>query len=195
MNTVITPQQRFVARLESFIDKQDRGALAALRRGLGRQPGTVREMDPYILRYIPTGNEFRENAYYLVAALFAEWHQGKDRTQPDAPKDLGGSLRMLVDQETKSTGSRDEAEKRIEKRLVALLNCHRDDLHVHLHHIIGLLNDVPVNWRQLLIDICNWSDERRWVQRNWSRSFWSGYRGETNSAEPETITNEESEEQ
>ena len=112
MNTVITPQQRFITHLESFVEKHDRGALAALRRGLGRQPGTIREMDPYILRHIPTGNEFRENAYYLVAALFAEWYQGKDTLYLTAPKELGGSLRMLVDQEAKSTGNRDEAEKR-----------------------------------------------------------------------------------
>jgi len=103
----------------------DRGAMATLRRGLGKPPGTVHQMDRYILKFL--SDEIGESdyqPYYLVATLFAFWHQGKDRVTTNPPENLGASLRSLVDKEA-VLGNRDEVEKRIEKRLVALLNCHR----------------------------------------------------------------------
>ena len=33
--------------------KENRGALAALRRGLGRPPGTAPEMYPYVVPWLP----------------------------------------------------------------------------------------------------------------------------------------------
>src|SRR5690242_10106207 len=51
------------------------GALAALRRGLGKSPGTVAEMYPYVVQYLPQQASRRvEDAYFLIASLFA-WHQ------------------------------------------------------------------------------------------------------------------------
>src|SRR5262249_54428628 len=49
--------------------------------------------------------------------------------------------------------------KSIEKRFVALLNCHEDDLAEHLRHAIGLLRskEIPVDWIQLLKDLRNWN--------------------------------------
>jgi len=152
----------------------DRGAMATLRRGLGKPPGTVHQMDRYVLKFLSgEAEETYYQPYYLVASLFAFWHQGKDKVFPDPPPNLGVSLRSLVDKEG---GNRDEAEKRIEKRLVALLNCHRDDLSDHLRHIISLLKskDVPINWAQLLHDIKGWDWESRSVQRSWARAFWIG---------------------
>lgn len=192
MNTTTTPRGFFVSRLEELIEKQDRGALATLRRGLGRQPGSVREMDPYVLKYIPAGTpEYRENAYYLAAALFAEWHQGKEQLSSNPRGNFGGSLRLLVERETNDGSTQEEVEKRIEKRLIALLNCHREDLPEHLRHLTSLLksHDVPVNWTQLLKDILNWSSEKRWVQRNWSRSFWNAYPDRNNREQ--TVNNKE----
>jgi CRISPR system Cascade subunit CasB len=84
---------------------------------------------------------------------------------------------LLVNRESAETSNREDAEKRVEKRLVALLNCHRNDLPDHLRHTIGLLKskEIPVNWTQLLWDVQNWQRESRDVQRNWARQFWRGY--------------------
>ena len=128
-------------------------------------------MDRYILPYLPPDAvKTREFAFYLVGALFAYWYQGENELHP-FEGNLGDSLQTLVNKET---GNREDAEKRVEKRLVALLNCHRDDLPDHLRHIIGLLKskDIPVDWMQLLDDVQNWPQESRYVQRNWARKFW-----------------------
>jgi CRISPR system Cascade subunit CasB len=178
MTTAMTAHHKFIAHLEKFVREKDRGALATLRRGLGKIPGTVREMDRYVLRSLPadvTGRQ--EDAYYLIGALFAYWYQGRDNMVENPPANLGESLRLLVNHEATETGNREDAEKRVEKRLIALLNCHWDDLPEHLRYIIGLLKskDIPVGWTQLLRDIQGWQQESRSVQRKWARYFWRKY--------------------
>ncbi len=203
MSTIVFQEHKFIGHLEKLVKEQDRGALAALRRGLGKPPGTAREMDRHVLPYLSpesglpaSATEKQENAYYLVGALFAYWHQGKDNVAPNPPENTGASLRALVDREAAEGGNRDEAEKRTEKRLVALLNCHQDELPDHLRHTIGLLKskEIPVNWVQLLWDIQNWYRESRDVQRQWARKFWRNFQGEketTNVPDKETIEENE----
>jgi CRISPR system Cascade subunit CasB len=203
MNTTLATHHKFIAQLERLVREKDRGALAALRRGLGKPPGASRDMDRYVLPYLPQDagshpEKAGENAYYLVGALFAYWHQGKDNLAKDAPANLGESLRWLVDRESSETGNREDVEKRVEKRLVALLNCHRDDLPDHLRHTIGLLKskDIPVNWTQLLWDIQNWQRESRDVQREWARRFWRGFQKEKETGPEENQSqNEEDKEE
>ncbi len=198
MNTTMAKQHPFIAHLESLVRQKDRGALAKLRRGLGRPPGTAREMDRYVLRYLSSdAGEKQENAYYLIAALFAYWYQSKDNITEKVPANLGNSLRWLVDHEASETGNREDAEKRIEKRLVVMLNSHQDDLPAHLHHTIGLLKskDIPINWTQLLWDVQDWQNESRKVQRGWARKFWRGYDRGTGPDETQSQNEENKEEE
>ena len=178
MSTIVFQEHKFIGHLEKLVKEQDRGALASLRHGLGKAPGSVREMDRHVLPYLPpdTG-EKQEYAYYQVGALFAFWHQGKDSVARNPTENIGASLRALVDKEVVDGGDRDDAEKRVEKRLVALLNCHPDDLPEHLRHVTSLLKakDIPVNWLQLLNDVKNWQRESRDVQRQWARQFWRNF--------------------
>jgi CRISPR system Cascade subunit CasB len=151
---------RFVGFLESLRDNEDRGALAALRRGLGKPPGTVPAMHPLVVPRLPPGaNRREEDLYYLVASLFA-YHD-----QPRAQGNLGVSFRRVKD-----AAERDSTER----RFVALLNCHRDDLPGHLRQVVGLAKskDVPVDYRQLLTDLRYWDHPDRFVQRNWADGFW-----------------------
>lgn len=148
-----------VAYLNGLAKKQDRSALAHLRRGLGKKPGDAMEMYPYVGRFAgEQTNEAHERAVFLTAALFADY--------PDAPQnagDLGSSVKQIA-----------EKSDSIVRRFVALLDAGADDLHYYLRQMIGLLkaNSVPVNWDQLFKDIRNWSHDDRFVQRNWARSFW-----------------------
>jgi CRISPR system Cascade subunit CasB len=144
------------------------GALAALRRGLGRAPGTAGEMYPYVTPYLPANaRRSEEDAYFLIAALFA-WHQ-VDWPSGEEPPDtsFGASYRRLAD----VTGS-----ESIERRFVALLNAHPDDLPEHLRHAVGLLKSkgIPIDWTRLLRDVMRWNHPDRYVQRTWSRSYWRG---------------------
>lgn len=161
---VVSPEERFVAHLVSLADK-DRGALAALRRGLGRAPGEVAQMHPHVVPWMPgkIGAD-GERAYYLVASLFAlhpvNWRGAAER------KSFGASLEMYARQtEAAST----------ETRVIALLNSPSEDLPDRLRHAVSLLKskDIPVDWARLLKDLRYWESEERWVQRAWAKDFWS----------------------
>jgi len=167
---------QFIGYLKWLLEESEdrRGAMARLRRGLGKPAATAYEMDRYILPRLTEGvTTKQEEAYYLVAALFAYWHQGKDKAE-NAEGNLGSALRRLADRYVADGATRDEAEKRLDKRLKALLNVHSDDLPQHLRQIVSQLksNDVPLNWARLLHDVQNWDAESRFVQHELARGFW-----------------------
>lgn len=86
-----------------------------------------------------------------------------------------------------ATRSRGEGgEPGVERRFVALLNCHRDDLPAHLRHAVGLLKskEIPVDWAELLHDILRWDSESRSVQRAWARAFWGRAGRSDDDAQP-----------
>jgi len=147
---------RFVVHLESLRAQENRGALAALRRGLGSPPGVVPTMYPHILPWVPQ-NRQAEGTCYIVGSLFAL------HPEPGGKGNIGTAFAMVK-----------EPSESLGKRFVALLNCHRDDLPTHLRQSVGLLKsrDIPINWRQLLKDILYWDHESRFVQQQWAREFW-----------------------
>ena len=154
-------ENRFIAYLRGLADRQDRGALAALRRGLSRPPGTAAEMHPYVVPFLPEGWAWRHQCHYIIAALFAL------HPQSTGQGNLGEAFRRIAAQTPSES---------IEQRFVALLKSHRDDLFDHLRHAVGLAksNDAAICWETLFRDIQHWDDDRRRVQRNWARSFWGG---------------------
>ncbi len=65
MSTIVSQEHKFIGHLEKLVKEQDRGALAALRRGLGKPPGTTREMDRHVLPYLPPGtSEMQEEVLF-----------------------------------------------------------------------------------------------------------------------------------
>lgn len=188
----LSQAERFIQDLEKLADdkngkKPDRAALAALRRGLGKKPGEVSQMHLYIVRYIKHLNDFdyrrAENSYYLVASLFALWHSGHNE-KLTYKGNLGASFAKLKPNSDKSEAPKEKNES-IEKRFVALLNSHQEDLADHLRHAVSLLKskEIGIDWLQLLKDLQNWDNDNRYVQRDWARAFWS-----KPSDEPENST-------
>lgn len=140
---------------------QDRGALASLRRGLGCEPGHAPEMFPYIVRWIPEkASREEEAAYYRIASLFA-FHP-----LSASNGNLGTHLAQTISSEN------DQAA--VERRFVALLKAHPDDLGNHLRQSISFLKskEQPVNWHQLFRDLRAWSDPEKRVQKRWASGFW-----------------------
>lgn len=162
--------KKFISNLKKYVHANDRAALAKLRRGLGKKPGTVMEMYPYMCRQIPkTGDDF---VYFLVAALFGLYPDA-ERTESS----LGGSLLMLDKKfrQQRGSSSSDEKTSSVERRFVALLNAKKEDLPTHLRQIIGLLksNEMPINWFRLLKDLKFWtSEEKHNTRRKWAKEFW-----------------------
>lgn len=149
----------FVTYLNSLAD--DRAALAALRRGLGRPPGTTPEMHRYIIPRLPSKLYPRqEEAYYLIAALF-----GLHPADSDSGN-IGRSFAAAKD--------KDGNAEAIERRFAVLLAAHPDDLPFQLRQAIQFLRskEIPVNWSQLLRDVLSWDNPRRSVQRSWAHGFW-----------------------
>lgn len=153
----------FVKYLQGLAARGDRGALAALRRGLSGVPGTVVETFPYVVPWLPNGQvQAVERAYFLVAALYA-LHPGGRSADGAARWNFGASFSALRER----SGS-------IERRFVALLSAPLEDLPDHLRHAVSLLKGegVQVDYSALLEDLARWSAESRHIQRAWARSFW-----------------------
>lgn len=155
----MTETHPFVDYLASLRD--DRGALAALRRGLGQPPGTVASMYRYVVPWLPReAYPWREAAYYMLAALFASH-----------PAD--GGVGNMGDRFARTRDPRGD-DAAIERRFTALLAAHPDDLAFYLRQAVSYLEskEIPVNWSQLLSDILGWDHPDRYVQQQWARSFW-----------------------
>ena len=155
----MTRTHPFITYLEGL--REDRAALAALRRVLGQPIGTVREMFPYVVRWVgDSASRREESTYYLTASHFA-YHP-----------DPGGSGN-LGDAFARARKSREE-DTAIERRFTTLLAAHPDDLPDYLRQAIGFLKskEVPVNWHQLFYDLRGWSHPDAYIQKRWARAFW-----------------------
>ena len=174
-------QLKFVQYLVGLAKEEDRGALAALRRGLGKPPGTAPEMFPIVVPWT-SGLKIPDeaDACFLVASLFALHPDDADGGN------MGGTFARIRAQEG------GEGDDSLERRFVALLNAHSDDLPRYLRHAVGLARskEAPVNYAQLLCDISPplWNHPRRWVQHQWARAYWgrSARADEPSDDQPET---------
>jgi CRISPR system Cascade subunit CasB len=168
----MTEPHPFITYLESLRD--DRAALAALRRGLGQPPGTVADMYRYLVPWLPDDTPpWRETAYYLIAALFA-YHPKEGGTD-----NMGRHFADARDPQRDNTA--------IERRFTALLAAHPEDLPFYLRQAVSFLKskEVPVNWHQLLSDLLGWSHPARYVQQQWARAFWGRPAQKTQTTEEE----------
>jgi CRISPR system Cascade subunit CasB len=161
MNDQHTREESFITRLDALNSSGDRGALAALRRGLGKPLGTVVAMHPIVAPFTGGLGGWAEDAYYLVAALFASHPE----STPEGT--FGTTLKAIM--RTRSTGAAS-----LEKRFMALLDAEADHLPDLLRPLVALARSVgqPVNWARLLRDLVNWNSPDRWVQRRWARDFY-----------------------
>jgi len=185
----MTPQSRddrdgkFVEFLKSLADNGNRGALAALRRGLSSEGAAAAGMHRYVAGWIhEKDGHWDEKRFYLVAALF-----GRYPCTNTPGHNFGGSCRQLQ--------LRKESES-LERRFVALLGADADSVGVHLRHAISLLaaGDISVDWAQLLRDLRWWGQPEHRVQRRWAREFWKhNVPGASGSDQPQEEVQQESE--
>lgn len=197
------------AEVEREPKNADRAALAKLRRTLGKKPDEAIEAFPYVVRWaqqarVDWNDEWHEQCYYLVAALFALYPtHGWRRSEPDlkpSQRNFGASF-LRLDEEMRKHNQTDERSKSLERRFTALLMSRRDDLPERLRHAVRLLESykVPIDWVQLLNDLRWWGNNEQAysarrpvqsVQRRWANSFWritSQTEAETSA---ENLTNE-----
>jgi CRISPR type I-E-associated protein CasB/Cse2 len=140
--------------------RRDNGAMAMLRRGLGKVCGTL-EMYRYVYPLVPEDRAFlSEENFFQVAALFAL------HPETCTNKSFGRSFRELWQ-------ARDRNES-IESRFKILLAADKDSVATHLHGAMTMMKDkgIRVDYSGLLVDLNNWDDEDGPVQKEWAKDFW-----------------------
>ncbi len=169
---------RFIEYLSGLAEREDRGALAALRRGVGKAPGTAPETFPIMVPWTHTLRRYQADIYFTVGALFALHPSNTPRGN------LGDTFAQIRAARGGEAGS-------LERRFVALLKAHRDDAHNHLRHAVGLArsDDVPVNWAQLLADLTAWDHPARYIQQQWAAGYW-GRSGQTEHDQSDALQTE-----
>jgi CRISPR system Cascade subunit CasB len=160
--TAETTELRLITRLLELTE--NRAALADLRRGLGQPRSIAPEMHRHVVPLLPENvGRWREQCHYLIAALFA-LHPVHTAT---------GNLGDHFARAAQVTGNPEA----VERRFVALLDAHPDDLDFHLRQAVSFLKskeETPINWQRLYFDAWAWQDEARRaeVQRQWANGFW-----------------------
>lgn len=163
----------FIQYLYEIAKREDRRILAALRRGLGKAPGSAPEMFPYVVPWLPDGvSRQEEAAYYTIASLFA-YHPLQI-----AAGNMGDHLAAAQE-----TGKEDA----IERRFVVLLTAHPDDLSNVLRQSVSFLaaKDIAINWDSLFWHIRLWGHPTRGdeVRRSWATAFWKYRKAEIEQAQ------------
>lgn len=161
-----TQYDNFVSFLIGFSKngKDDRAAMATVRRGLNFPPGQYFEMyrylKPFLSEKVTLGEE---NVMFRIASLFA-LHPLHARVG-----NLGSSFRRSQGEDGNPVA--------IERRFSALLAADVADLDQHLIRAITFLRsrETPVDWARLYHDVLRWDSPEGYVQRHWARSFWGAH--------------------
>jgi len=156
--------------------KEDRGALAALRSGLGKRPGEAPRMIPHVGKFLRSADPERPSVIsaFLTASLFAKHPE-------HAPgRSLGSALWNATRRDSNPDGKHGEAG--VESRLTALIDAHSDDIPRHLESLVSLCesagggNRTGIDWYEFRRDVISLvgDDEKRRerVHLRWARDFW-----------------------
>lgn len=171
-----TPRERaarFVGALRPLAARHDRGALAALRRGLS--PTTVMDAWPVVSRLGGDIGRPGESVFVDIAALFAT-HPVESST-----RNFGDTCRAIA---TDAKGALIDSHERRFRRLLA--SDSSADLSGQLRTWVRLAagKGAGVNYESLFADLWNW----RWyaddIRVQWARSFWRSGEESALSAAP-----------
>lgn len=169
--------QSFITHLLGLAQR-DRGALAALRRSLGFDPGAYPPAYPYVEHFAGSeryADDPWRQALYLTAGLFAFHPQHQEGV--NFATELG---RLAKARESAS----------IEQRFVALLGAEPDSLPHMLRQAVSLLaaDGYAFDFARLLDDLGRWLspyafEARDNLRQRWARDFYRVYDGQAESAE------------
>lgn len=162
--------QRFLARLQQFVDRKDRGALADLRHGFS--PGTEYRAWPYIASVCDLQNDAQRHIWLTVAAGFAT-HGGTD---PSAGN-VGATMRSLAlgREQAERKQPKEEALKSFDARFRRLLTC-KDAIELcdRLRGVIRAAecHGVGMDYERLFWDLQTWHKPERQVKLHWAQYYW-----------------------
>lgn len=148
--------EQFVAALRRI--RNDRGKLAALRRGLS--PATVMYAWPVVAEL---GGDIGQQVFVVTAALFASHPQESDA------HNFGETCRRIAQ------GDGKEIAESFQRRFRRLLACaEAEDVIGQLRSWVQLASNrgVGVNYQSLFADLWNWTWYADDIRVKWAKSFW-----------------------
>lgn len=174
-------QKTFIGYLLNLAKEgqEDRGALADLRTGLGKEPGQMARVHRHVVPYLPE-QRYNDRWYYVTATLFGSFPKYRKGSS------IGAAFQPLR-AKSDSMGA----------RFVALLNAHPDDLDDHLRHIVRLLESAkppqPLDWFRLFDDLLQWDHPDGHVQLKWARDFYKSNNSSGGDTSQASTTSEKKE--
>jgi len=168
--------QIVASQIKRLTENDDKGALAKLRRGAGKEPGSIPDIWEYTMGELPEsakGDE--ENAVHTALTLFAVHRQGTNITGlatytggdgKTRPVTLGAAVRKLRD------GANDEAVIRRFNTTVTADTV--NELSVHVRSLIQLLRakSIDMNYAKFAKDIYLWRFDKDKTRLEWGQDFW-----------------------
>lgn len=191
----------FVTRLEQLRQADQRGALAALRRGVDRELGSDAGATAAFYALGPPGGHW-ESWCYVVAALFAR--QPVAAESPDGPlepideTDDGGPAEAVEPASgdgadgpsfahalAKLIRQPDVNADGVERRVRALLDADAETVPFRLRQTVSLFRGhrIPWDWARLIDDLSRWSWAGRPTQRAWARTFYAAWSARQHAGE------------
>jgi CRISPR type I-E-associated protein CasB/Cse2 len=154
--------------------REDRGMLAALRRGLSE--ATEHYAWPYLAPYCPMSDPKQRTIWLMIAAAAATLAPDRLARAGRGVGNLGVTLRKLA---LGSTGEKsDKALASFEARFRRLLTCQAtEEICRHLSGVIraAAAKGVPVDVEQLFWDLQKWErTEEPTTKIRWAQTYWSG---------------------
>jgi len=155
--------------LYGLADRDDRAALAELRRSFAKPTAALPYVVPYLRR---DASLWEEHALTLVAGLFA-LHPSQGR------QSLATALHKLANESDS-----------VALRFRALLDADAEDLDVHLRHAVSLVRskDEAIDFDDLARAVLSWRRDDKRAQRAWARDFWGRADHETKDGDKETAS-------
>lgn len=159
----------------------DGAALAALRRGIGREPGTVPQMWPYYTTLTADGRVTPALAAEHVAlTLFAVHQQSKAQLMHRDGVGLGTALGNL---RADPQRSQDALDRRFSAGATASST---SELELHLRGLVALLRQSakaggqPLDYTELMRDLVAWQrpDGAARIRRKWGAQYFAPTRSE-----------------
>lgn len=148
-------------------------ALAVLRRGFGREPGSVPELWPYYTRLTVDGRLTRQlRAEHFLLGLYAVHQQGAMQPVHSEKASLGRAVAALRDSGRYSPDA-------VERRFVAAATAGDvAEVSAHLRSLVHQLKTLPqiqpINYTRLFWDLVSWQDPAKLgrVRREWGSAFY-----------------------
>lgn len=161
----------------------DGAVLAALRRGIGREAGTVPEMWPYYRELNDRGEATpRLHAEHHVLALFAVHQQSKPKSVHLRSVGVGTAMAVL-----RNSGR--FSERAVERRFAAFATATSlTEAATHLRGLITQLREIEqrLDYTQLMEDLVRWQypASAGAVRRRWGMQFFIKATAETDGQSP-----------